>query len=111
MRCVPDLAPYPGVESSAPQSPGQRESLMKRARPWMPSLSLFLTGTFLLTLAWFTHLPYQREAALAAAVLLASMLLPVPPFDGSRIASRRIQAGITFVLCLFTGLIYLKWLV
>ena len=105
-----DLAPYPGVESSFEQTPGQRDSLRKRARPWMPSLSLLVTVVSLLALAWFTHLPSQREAALAAAVLLASMLLPVPPFDGARIASRRIHGGITLVLCLFTGLIYLKWI-
>lgn len=96
------FAPYPSVEDSGP-----RRSWLYW---WLPTVGLVIVAALLCVWTAVTHLPYVRAAAMTSIVLVGSLLLPVPPFDGSRINSRWLHWIISGVLALAASAFALKWL-
>lgn len=96
------FAPYPATDPS--------RSNRRWAFWWLPSIVLFIVTIVLLALVATTHLPYLRAGAASAVVLLGSLLLPVPPFDGSRIRKRWFNWAISAALAAVTLVFVLQWI-
>lgn len=96
------FTPYP---ASDVEDRGQR-----RDRWWLPLVVLVLVLLALVVATAVTDLPYLRAGAMSAIVLIASILLPVPPFDGSRIHQKSLQWLVTVLLVVAASVFALKWL-
>ncbi|MEI2784114.1 MAG: hypothetical protein V9E82_00165 [Candidatus Nanopelagicales bacterium] len=57
-----------------------------------------------------TSVPYVRAGAMMSLVLLASILTPAPPFDGSKISSRVGQLAVAGGLAVATLAFVMKWI-
>jgi Zn-dependent protease len=57
-----------------------------------------------------TSVPYARTGAMMSLVLLASILTPAPPFDGSKLFSRLGQLAVAGGLALASLAFAMKWI-
>ena len=95
------IAPYPVLDSTRPD---ERWTVR-----WLPSLVLAGVTALFAVASLTTSLPYLRVAAATALALLATLLIPVPPFDGSRLKGRRAQLVVACLLTFGAVAFGLKW--
>jgi hypothetical protein len=94
------LAPYPFMEGDAPRS--------RRLRAAVPLVVAPVAIAFL-ALAWLDPTPLARTLAISSFALLASVLVPVPPLDGSHFTGRLLGLVVTIGLAAGTAVFALNW--
>ena len=62
-----------------------------------------------LALAWLDPTPLARTLAISSFALLASVLVPVPPLDGSHFTGRLLNLVVTLGLAAGTAAFALSW--
>jgi Zn-dependent protease len=67
------------------------------------------TAVAFLALAWFDPTPVARTLALTSFAVLGSVLVPVPPLDGSHYRGRLLNLVVTFGLAAVTVAFALTW--
>ena len=82
---------------------------MTRLRQVVPVV-LALVATAFLVLAAINPTPLARALALTAVAVLGSVLVPVPPLDGSHLRSRLLNVLVTLALAAVTVAFALKWI-
>jgi hypothetical protein len=96
------FAPYPALDDGAR---GSRWIVR-----WSPTLAMTGVVTVLTVAAAWSSLPYLRTSAMLSLVLLASMLIPAPPFDGNRVTSRAAQLSMAGALAVVSLAYVMKWI-
>ncbi len=94
------LAPYPFLEGDAPR--------LGRLRAVVPLVAAPVSIAFL-ALAWADPTPLARTLAISSFALLASVLVPVPPLDGSHFTGRLLNLVVTVGLAAGTAVFALSW--
>lgn len=95
------FAPYPALDDR-----GRDITWVQR---WAPALAATAIVLVVTTASAFTAVPYLRTIAMASLVLLASILLPTPPFDGSHIKGRLAQLAVAGGLATMSLGFVMKW--
>ena len=94
------LAPYPFLEGDGPR--------LGRLRAVVPLVVAPVSIAFL-ALAWADPTPLARTLAISSFALLASVLVPVPPLDGSHFTGRLLNLVVTVGLAAGTAAFALSW--
>ena len=106
------FAPYPVLDASRPGLPPDamdRHPLVVRLRLLVPVVVAAVAAAYVV-LAALHPTSLARTLALSAVALLASVLTPVPPLDGSHLRSRAVSLAVSLGLAAVTVAFTLKWI-
>lgn len=95
------LAPFPGVDD---------DSALRRRVAWAAAVTVAALTILFAALAFASAVPLARFLAMAGAALLASILLPIHPFDGKRLQGRFLGIAVTAALGLATAAFTAGWI-
>lgn len=94
------LAPFPGIDD---------DSARRRRVAWAATGTVAALTFLFAVLAFASAVPLARFLAMAGAALLASILLPVHPFDGKRLQGRLVGLLVAAALGLATVAFTTGW--
>lgn len=93
------VAPYPALDQDSVRWPVR----------WLPAIALGALTCVLAVASVITDVPYLRVATGVSLALLATMLLPVRPFDGEHLRGKAAQTAVALGLGAATVLVGLNW--